>query len=29
MFAIVLLLLIGGIAWVIFKLEFEKRKKNK
>jgi flagellar biogenesis protein FliO len=28
MFAIILLLLIGGIAWVIYKLEFEQRKKN-
>ena len=28
MFAIVLMLLIGGIAWVIYKLEFEQRKKN-
>ena len=27
MFAIILLLLIGGIAWVIYKLEFEQKKR--
>ena len=28
MFAIVLLLLIGGMGWVIYKLEFKQHKKN-